>query len=326
MYSYATGPEIQDYLKKSCKEHDLDRDVVLNSRIISTTWQEDSGTWKLMIQQPQGVVEDWCDILIDGTGSLNNWSYPNIKGLRTFRGHLCHTAGWDATYDFTDKNVAVIGNGSSAIQIVPELQKVARKVTNIARSPTWISAPFGEELSKEAGTNPEYTDEEKEEFRNKPEVLRDYRKKIMHTFNHFYEALIEGSASNLEAKAKTKALMKQRLKNRPDLAAKLIPDWSLGCRRLSPGNGYLEALTEPNVDFIMSNVVEITPTGLRTADDLSLDFDAIVCATGFDVSFRPRWRQLGRKPKPLHEEWGTDAQGYFSICASGQPNYMKYNG
>ncbi len=102
-----------------------------NSRVTKAIWDEDSGTWKVKIQQGDKTIEDTCDVLINGSGVLNAWSWPNIPGLHDFKGHLCHSADWRAGYDFAGKRVAVIGNGSSAIQIVPELAKVASKLHNI---------------------------------------------------------------------------------------------------------------------------------------------------------------------------------------------------
>lgn len=146
---------------------------------------------------------------------------------------MVHSADFQSGYDFSGKRVAVVGNGSSGIQIVPEVQRVASKVVNFARSKTWISAPFAEDLSKSPGRNPEYTLEEKERFRNHPEELKAYRKKLAHAFNHFYDALIEGSPANQEAARRTKAMMLERLKGNEELAKKILPDWSLGCRSAS---------------------------------------------------------------------------------------------
>ncbi|KAI9874579.1 MAG: hypothetical protein M1830_009589, partial [Pleopsidium flavum] len=159
---YATGGEIQEYLTKTTKQYNLDRDVKYNSKVIEAIWDEESAQWKVKVKQGENVISDTCDILINGSGVLNAWSWPNIAGLHEFKGHICHSADWRSGYDFAGKRIAVIGNGSSAIQIVPELAKVASRLTNVVRSPTWISAPFAEELSKAPGTNPKYTDEEKE--------------------------------------------------------------------------------------------------------------------------------------------------------------------
>ena len=229
---YATGGEIQDYLKKITKEYKLARDVQFDSKVVEAVWDEDEGRWHVEVQQGDKTIEDSCDILINGSGVLNAWSWPNIHGLHDFKGHLCHSADFkiweDNGYDFAGKKVAVIGNGSSAIQIVPQLAKVAKHLTNVVRTPTWISAPFAEDLSKAPGTNPKYTEEEKAEFRRNPQKLKDHRHELAHAFNHFYEALIEGSKANKEAMRRTKEMMQDRLKDQPELAAKLIPEWSLG--------------------------------------------------------------------------------------------------
>jgi len=304
----------------------LDRDVVLNAKVIEAVWNEDGGIWNVKVEINNTVQEDWCHVLVNGSGFLNAWSWPSIAGLHDFAGHICHSADWRDDYDFSGKRVAIVGNGSSAVQIVPQLQPVATHLANYVRSPTWISAPFAEDLSKEPGANPCYTEEEKERFRKYPEELHAYRKSLAHAFNHFYEALIEGSPANLEARKRTKKMMEERLNGRPDLASKLIPDWSLGCRRLTPGNGYLEALTKDNAEVITGDIDKITPTGIQTANGDHREYDAIVCATGFDVSFKPRWLQVGRHGRVLADEWSEDAKSYFSLCVSGYPNHFLFNG
>ncbi len=46
-----------------------------------------------------------------------------MPGIDTFQGKIMHSARWDHEYDFEGKTVAVIGGGSSAVQIIPQLQK-----------------------------------------------------------------------------------------------------------------------------------------------------------------------------------------------------------
>ncbi|KIX97106.1 uncharacterized protein Z520_07220 [Fonsecaea multimorphosa CBS 102226] len=322
---YATGAEIQAYLHRITRVHSLDRDIRLNSRVTEAIWEERSGTWKVQVQQGEKVLEDWCHVLLNGSGVLNGWSWPKIQGLDQFQGHLCHSADWKNDYDFSGKRVAVIGNGSSGIQIVPQLQKTAAKVLNYARSPTWISAPYLEDL-KGPEPNPKYSEEQKNFYRENPGGLREYRKKMTHEFNKFYEALIEGSIPNQKARERAHTSMIEALQNSPDLIDKLVPTWSLGCRRITPGNGYLAALSEKNVELMTTPIEKITATGIVTSDGRFEQLDAIVCATGFDVSFRPRWRQLGRDGRDLAREWDEHATSYFSLCVSGQPNYFMYNG
>src|ERR1700755_3432247 len=76
-------------------------------------------------------------------GILNSWKWPEIEGLHDFKGQLMHSAAWNHAVDFTGKSVAVIGNGSTSVQIVPQLQKIVEKLKVFMRSSTWISPPFG---------------------------------------------------------------------------------------------------------------------------------------------------------------------------------------
>jgi cation diffusion facilitator CzcD-associated flavoprotein CzcO len=323
---YATGPEIHQYLKKVTKEYNLDRDVQLNSEVKSAIWDEGSGQWKVQVLKNGHLHDDWCHVLINGSGVLNHWSWPKIPGLKSFKGHLCHSANWQDGFDFSGKRVAVVGNGSSGIQIVPEMQKIAGSVVNFIRSKAWISAPFAEDFSKSPGGNPAYTEEEKQAFRDNPDKLQHLRQKLVHVQNTFYEALIEGAPTNLEAAKGMKALMEDRLGGNPELIEKLVPNWSLGCRRLTPGTGYLESLNQPNAELVNDDILELTANGVRTADGKHRDFDAIVMATGFDVSFRPRWTQLGRNGRSLQEDWKDEPSSYFSLAASGQPNHFIFMG
>ena len=328
--SYASGDDIQEYLTRIKKQYNLGRDVEYNSKVTECIWDEKAGQWNLKIEKDGSKpISDACDILINGSGVLNAWSWPKIPGLHSFSGHLSHSADykeWSKSHSFSGKRIAVIGNGSSAIQIVPEMAKSASKLYNLVRTPTWISAPFAENLSKAPGTNPAYSDEEKANFRNNPESLAKHRHELAHAFNHFYEALIEGSAANHAARDATRHLMLERLKDKPELAKKLVPEWSLGCRRLTPGNGYLESLTKENVELVVGNVAEVTKSGITMKDGQKIEVDAIVCATGFDVSFQPRWKQIGREGRDLSKVWDKDAQGYLSLCVSGFPNHFIFNG
>lgn len=97
-------------------------------------------------------------------------------------------------------------------------------------------------------------------------------------------------------------------------------------RRLTPGIGYLEALTKENVELVTDSIAEITEDGILTADGKHRMFDAIIMATGFDVSFKPRWSQIGRNGRSLADEWSDEPKGYFSLAVSGHPNYFIFCG
>lgn len=175
-------------------------------------------------------------MLINGSGILHKWRWPQIKGLDTFKGKLLHSASWDESVDWTGKRVALIGNGSSAIQILPQMQPKAAEITTYIRTPTWISSTYAAELTPE-GKNFSYTEEQKREFKENPQKLFEMRRLIENHFNQFFYALLVDTPQQRGAAEAFKKEMERRLNNDPDLCAKLIPDWKVGCRRLTPARG-----------------------------------------------------------------------------------------
>jgi cation diffusion facilitator CzcD-associated flavoprotein CzcO len=116
--------------------------------------------------------------------------------------------------------------------------------------------------------------------------------------------------------------MKRRLAGKPELIDNLIPSFPPACRRLTPGPGYLEALTNDKVDIITSNIVKVDETGIIAADGQHRPADVIVCATGFDTSCTPRFTVKGRGGLTLAEHWKETPQTYLSIATDGFPNYF----
>jgi cation diffusion facilitator CzcD-associated flavoprotein CzcO len=93
-----------------------------------------------------------------------------------------------------------------------------------------------------------------------------------------------------------------------ELKAHIIPKWSPGCRRISPGDGYLEALVQPNVEPVFSRIERIVPEGLLTADGKLQKVDILVCATGFSVAFKPGFRVINGEGKTIQEDWGSSVK------------------
>ncbi|PWY76999.1 FAD/NAD(P)-binding domain-containing protein [Aspergillus heteromorphus CBS 117.55] len=324
---YAGGAEIEEYILKTVEKWELKKHVVLNTRLLGATWNEEHGKWKLKLEQDGAFLQDEADILINGGGIQNRWKMPDIAGLDQFKGKLLHTAAWDKTYDWTGKRIAVIGNGSSALQVVPALQPKAAKIVNFIRQPTWVSVNLCPDVTKDGmGTNFEYTEEEKAKFRDDPEGFLEYRKMVERSVNTVYRLMLTGSEHNRGLLNAISGLMQQRLNKSPHLIDKLIPKTEIGCRRLSPGDGYLESMQEPNADFCFDPIERITKTGIQTSQGEQHDFDLIVCATGFDSTFIPAWNLVGRNGRQLTTDWKNTPQAYFSICAGGAPNYFMFAG
>lgn len=116
--------------------------------------------------------------------------------------------------------------------------------------------------------------------------------------------------------------MKKRLEKKPDLAETLIPSFPPICRRLTPGPGYLEALTDDKVNVITQGIVQVDETGIQTQDGKHHPVDAIVCATGFDTSFMPRIPIIGSQGQSLAERWKAVPETYLSMSTDGFPNFF----
>ena len=197
---YVGSVEIHEYLKAVAKKHNLGHYIHLNHKLISAEWNEEEGLWHLDFEvanpdtpDHKSLFQRTCNVLVNACGVLNNWKWPAIPGLATFKGHLCHSAQWK-DHEWSGKTVAILGSGSSAIQIVPQLQPVVQSMKAFIRSPTWIAPSQGFVDPKEEGPkNFFYTDEEKRAFREDPDHFLAYRKKIECDMNRIFDIMLKDS-------------------------------------------------------------------------------------------------------------------------------------
>lgn len=83
----------------------------------------------------------------------SNWKWPDIEGLHSFKGKLVHSANYDTTIDLNAKRVAVIGIGSSGIQITSNIASKVKQLYTWVKSPTWITAGFAQKFAGPNGGN-----------------------------------------------------------------------------------------------------------------------------------------------------------------------------
>ncbi|OAL45380.1 FAD/NAD(P)-binding domain-containing protein [Pyrenochaeta sp. DS3sAY3a] len=327
---YAEGAEICRYLQKVAAKYSVNRFVKLQHEVVECVWDSSKLKWKIKVKQLETgtVIQDEADFIINARGGLNHYLWPKVDGLWDFKGKVMHSAAWDQSYDFTGKRIGIIGVGSSAIQIVPKLQKITgTKITCFARSKTWISTTFGESAIQKLGLKDlDFSKETRTEFASDPDGYHKLRKTI-ETEGSLMQAFVEkGSAMSEMARQTFIELMRSRLKTKPELADWLIPDFAPGCRRLTPGPGYLEALCEPNVDFLHEPIKAITPTGILLASGQHIEVDAIVCATGFDAAGPPPFPIIGLNNVDLRERIGDIPEAYLSMAVDGFPNFFSMLG
>jgi len=277
------------------------------------------------------------DSLIRSLGILNNWKWPDIEGLHDFKGPILHSACWDHSVEFKDKKAAVIGVGSTSVQITPALQKICKEVQVYMRSPTWISPPFGagaltNDLHKGQDVDPgqrqyNFTEADIQRFRDDPEYHLDFRKRIEAEINSLFGMFKQGSdLSNQFRDVITKEMHRRMGPGNEELKKFIIPDFSPGCRRISPGDGFLEALVQDNVEPVFSGIKRVVAEGIETEDGQVHKVDNIVCATGFQVAFQPAFTVVNGEGKSIKEDWTEGPNLYFGVSAPRFPNYYTIVG
>lgn len=194
------------------------------------------------------------------------------------------------------------------------------------RSPTWISAPFGSgtlanDLRKGSDEDPghrqyKFTEEDKKRFREDPEYHLLFRKKIEAEINGLFGMFRQGSVmSNTFREAITKEMHRRMGPGHEDLKKFIIPTWAPGCRRISPADGYLEALVKPNVTPVFGGIQRVTKNGIITEDGIEHKMDILVCATGFKVAFKPGFKVINGEGKSIQDDWGDSVNLYFGVSA-----------
>ena len=120
--------------------------------------------------------------------------------------------------------------------------------------------------------------------------------------------------------------MKERLAKKPELLDHFTPPFGIGCRRLTPGPGYLEAIVEDNVDFITDKISCITPKGVQMENGKLIEVDVLACATGFNASYVPPYPVIGKQGKTLAKRFEIFPESYLSLTVDGFPNFFMMLG
>ncbi|ERT00706.1 hypothetical protein HMPREF1624_01938 [Sporothrix schenckii ATCC 58251] len=336
---FSPSAEIRQYLEHCVAKYDLADYIQVNRRVVGATWDDAQAVWRLRVENTltQEVADDWCDILLNAGGILNNWRWPAIAGLHTFQGQLIHSANWPRDSDggslsLRDKTVAVIGNGSTGIQIVPAIQPEVRQLIHLVRSPTWVTPGAASRYpSLRGGELPDvFSAEQKAMFRADPQRYKAFVVQIEKEINAKFRMLVNGGQPARDARAAAHSSMVRLLGDRAaDLGPAIIPEFAVGCRRITPGVGYLESFAKPNVRVVAdARIDHVDARGIVLASGEHIAVDAIVCATGFDVSFSPRFPVLGRNGVSLADLWNEPnvPRAYLSLASPAFPNYFMFLG
>jgi cation diffusion facilitator CzcD-associated flavoprotein CzcO len=170
-----------------------------------------------------------------------------------------------------------------------------------------------------------FSPQELHEFNEKPEVLLAYRKRLDSEIQSMTKLTLRGGLANKAASDFTRN-MSTKLAKKPEILQKILPSFTPGCRRITPGPGYLEALTEDNVSFVSDPIARVTEEGIVTSDGTLRPVNAIVCATGFDTSFTGRFPILGQDGVSLDDKWRDYPDTYIVLATHGMPNFFIAHG
>lgn len=320
---FAQGAEIRDYWQGISKKYDVYKHLKLSHKVEELRWDEAKSVWRVRVRNltTDEVFVEEADFVLTAIGRFNAWKLPDYPGLHDFRGLLRHASHYDSSFDPTGKRIAVIGNGASGIQLVSNLQKRVDHLDVYARNKTWISASFaGDETSIE----PIPISKELQESFEDPAKYLEFRKEMESKYWRGIESLFRGSELNEQARENFIKITKERLAKKPELLEKIIPDFSPNCRRLTPGPGYLEAITEDHVEYIQTPIKRFTETGIETEDGRHREVDAIFCATGANVDQVPPF-SIWAGDRDLAALWRADGEHgfpytYLGVATPGFPN------
>jgi cation diffusion facilitator CzcD-associated flavoprotein CzcO len=294
-----------------------------------TTWDEKHSVWRLRIKSIKDGTRfsHEADVVLTAIGRFNAWKIPDYPGIKEYKGLLRHASDWEPSFDASGKKIAVIGNGASGIQLVANIQKHAQRLDHYARNKTWISASWaGDERTFEPQP---FSDADKVAFKDSEQYIK-LRKDVEDKYWRRFRTFFRDSPENIRAKEHFIKILKERTAKKPELFDRLLPDFSPNCRRLTPGPGYLEALTEDNVNYIQTPIKRFTETGIETEDGIHREVDAVFAATGANIDMAPPF-SINAFGKDLKKAWRKDGEygfpyTYLGLAVPKFPNLFLIHG
>ncbi len=308
---FATGQEIREYHAEVVDRFGLREHLRLSTEVNEARWSEDG--WELGTADGDEVT---ADFVVMATGVLHHPNVPEIPGLDDFDGRVIHSARWDDETDHTGKRVAVIGTGSTGVQLVCELARTAEQVTLFSRSPQWVLWGPTEMRQPAALTGL---------FKRFPSLNRAWFNFLLRSSWFFTDIVTRPSWRRrlLQAAARRRiATIADR-----ELRKKLTPDYEPLCKRQVVSGSFLNAVRRPNVEVVNGAIDHVRADGIVTADAQAREFDLIALATGFKAhNYMRPMNLVGRDGLTIDEAWATGPRAYRMTAIPGFPNLFTILG
>ena len=306
---FSPGPEILAYFERIAETYDLLRYITFNEKITRAHYKD--GRWA--IETASGEKTS-ADVLITATGALHQWHFPKIDGLEKFEGAKFHSAAWDHDVPLEGKRIGVIGNGSTGVQMMAPLSKVASHLTMFQRTPQWI-VPMG---------NKRYTDEQRRRTRRFPVIARVAR--------FYYQRMFETFSAGVVEPGRRRQAIADRCRSYlasvpdPELRRKLTPDYEPMCKRLVMSRDFYPTFQKEHVDLVTEGIDHIEARGVVTRDGTLHELDVLVLATGFDTHAWGIDELVGENGQSVKEVWADGTRAYRSVAIPGFPNFFMLVG
>ncbi|KAG8728117.1 hypothetical protein FRC12_021999 [Ceratobasidium sp. 428] len=290
--------------------------------MVSAVWNEEYKHYTLEIRdvKTQATRRVTAQVVISATGVFNLPRWPDIPGRESFKGELLHAEHWDHGVKLSGKRVAVVGNGCSGSQMIPEISKDSSvQIVNFCRTPSWY-------LPRPQTHVPSWV---RWTFRNVPLTLKLFRWTLAGTFELLYHNMKKGLFSNLIHKIFEKgAVYYIKAMTPAKYHDKMIPSYPIGCKRIVFDPGYLSSLNRPNVELEWEHIAEIVPEGVVTKSGKRMDFDVICFATGFDIENSLALNVTGVNKQTLEQYYQQEGgpTGYMGTTIPGFPNWVTIFG
>jgi cation diffusion facilitator CzcD-associated flavoprotein CzcO/acetyl esterase/lipase len=303
--------DILVYLEQCVDRYDLRGHLRLGVTVTDASRDAATGRWAVRTGAGETLESD---VLVFACGQLSRPSYPDIPGLDRFTGTVFHSARWCHEHDLTGRRVAVIGTGSSALQFVPEVAKVAGRLTVFQRTAGWVLPKVDSPLSTR----------QQRRYRRWPALLSTAR----HGWDVFEEGLTYGITRHRAALLPLRLVGRTMLRlqvHDPSVRARLRPGIEFGCKRIGFSNDWYPTFNRSTVDLVTSPIETITETGVRTADGALSEVDTIILGTGFAATEFLAPIEVRAGDRSLNDAWRDGARAYLGITVPGFPNmFLMY--
>jgi cation diffusion facilitator CzcD-associated flavoprotein CzcO len=315
--TYSPGAEIFAYAQRVAREEGLYESTLFGKTMTSADWNEDTRRWEVRTADGDLYI---ARALASATGPLHQVKLPDIPGLAHFAGPAFHSAEWRHDVDLSGKRIVVIGTGASAIQFVPEIAKVAGKLTVIQRSAPYV-------VPRNDRTIPGWL---RWAYQNLPGIRALRRTAHYYLDVELKKGIFAGTGYLRKAATKEALHNLDKAIKDPVLRSKLTPDYEIGCKRVLISDDWYPTLARANVAVETAGVAEVRGDRVTLRDGTEIPADVIVFGTGFHVNDALMALPVrGRGGTALRDAWTAidgSVGAYFGGTVPGFPNFFLVHG